>query len=47
MKTAPQITLEQADRLAEIVLVEAKNPKTGIVKRWSTASASAATPPYC
>ena len=30
---AYQITLEQADRLAEIVLVEAKNPKTGIVKK--------------
>lgn len=30
---AYQITSEQADRLAEIVLVEAKNPKTGIVKK--------------
>lgn len=30
---AYQITKEQADRLADIVLVEAKNPKTGIVKK--------------
>lgn len=30
---AYQITLEQANRLAEIVLVESKNPKTGIVKK--------------
>ena len=30
---AYQITIEQANRLAEIVLVESKNPKTGIVKK--------------
>jgi propionaldehyde dehydrogenase len=30
---AYQITLEQANKLAEIVLVESKNPKTGIVKK--------------
>ena len=30
---AYKITLEQANKLAEIVLVESKNPKTGIVKK--------------
>lgn len=30
---AYEINLEQANRLAEIVLVESKNPKTGIVKK--------------
>ena len=30
---AYKITLEQADKLAKVVLVESKNPKTGIVKK--------------
>ena len=30
---AYEITKEQADRLAEVVLVEVKNPKTGIIKK--------------